>query len=63
MMPQRRSQQPSLFDTLPAKAELSALQRTQARVLLEVLLMEAIGETPRAEGVGQREVDHDKNIS
>jgi hypothetical protein len=63
MMPQRRSQQPSLFDTLPTRAELSALQRTQARVLLEVLLMEAIGETPRAEGVGQREVDHDKNIS
>ncbi len=62
-MPQWKHQQPSLFDTLPAKAELSTLQRTQARVLLEVLLMEAIDENRRAEDVGQREVDHDENIS
>jgi len=62
-MPQRRSQQPSLFDTLPAKAELSAHQRTQARALLEVLLMEAIDENRKAESIGQREVDHDEAIS
>ena len=62
-MPQRTSQQPSLFDTLPAKIELSALQRTQAQALIEVLLMEAIGEHRRAESASPREVDHDENIS
>jgi hypothetical protein len=61
-MAQRRSQQANLFDTMPARIKLSALQRTQARVLLEVLLAEAIGESRRrAESATQQEVDHDEN--
>ena len=60
-MAQRRSQQPNLFDTMPARIELSALQRAQARALLEVLLAEAIGESRRAGSTSEQEVDHDKN--
>jgi hypothetical protein len=60
-MPQRRSQQPNLFDTVPARIELSALQRAQARALLEVLLTEAIDENRRAETARQREGDDDEN--
>jgi hypothetical protein len=60
-MPQWRSQQPNLFDTVPARIELSALQRAQARALLEVLLTEAIDENRRAETARQREGDDDEN--
>jgi len=60
-MAQRRSQQPNLFDTMPARIELSAFQRAQARALLEVLLAEAIGENRSAESARQQEVDHDEN--
>jgi hypothetical protein len=60
-MAQRRSQQPNLFDTVPARIELSALQRAQARALLEVLLVEAVGKNRRAESAREREVDHDEN--
>ena len=60
-MTQRRIQQRDLFDTVPAGSELSALQRVQARALLEVLLAEAIGENRMAERASQREVSHDEN--
>jgi hypothetical protein len=60
-MKQRRSQQSDLFDTVPPGIELSALQRVQARALLEVLLAEAIGENRMAESARQREVSHDEN--
>ncbi len=58
-MKQRRVQQSDLFDTVPVKIELSALQRAEARALLEVLLAEAIGATRIAEKPKQREVRHD----
>jgi hypothetical protein len=60
-MAQHRSQQPNLFDAVPVGIELSALQRAQARALLEVLLAEAIGEERRAESARQQEVNHDEN--
>jgi hypothetical protein len=50
-----------LFDAVPAGIELSALQRAQARALLEVLLAEAISESRRAESAREQEVDHDEN--
>jgi hypothetical protein len=62
-MKQRRVQQSDLFDTAPPSIELPALQRVEARALLEVLLAEAIGETRMADKAKQREVGHDKNNS
>jgi hypothetical protein len=60
-MVQHRSQQPNLFDAVPAGIELSALQRAQVRALLEVLLAEAISEDRKAESARQQEVNHDEN--
>jgi hypothetical protein len=60
-MAKRRSQQPSLFDTIPARIEMSFLQRAQALALVEVLLTEAMGEDRGTESAKQREVDHDEN--
>jgi len=62
-MKQRRIQQSDLFDTAPPSIELVALQRAEARALLEVLLVEAIGETRMADEARQREVSHDENNS
>jgi hypothetical protein len=60
-MKQQRVQQSGLFDTVPPKIELSALQRAEVRALLEVLLVEAIGESRVAAETKQREASHDKN--
>jgi hypothetical protein len=62
-MKQRRVQRSDLFETVPPRIELSALQRAQARALLEVLLAEAIGETLLVDKTSQREVSHDENNS
>lgn len=62
-MKQRRIQQSDLFHAAAPSIELAALQRAEARALLEVLLVEAIGETRMAVEATQREIGHDENNS